>query len=237
LETCGPIVNRSSRAQPGFLRFFLKTRHYPLVTTFHVRRLPHYHCNDQPIFLTWRLFGTLPPGRRFLSRLTSGKAFVAMDHLLDNARTGPLYLRQPETARLVVDSIRYRDGETHQLHKYVVMANHVHLLITPRVPVPKLTESLKRFTARECNRILGLTGRPFWQDESYDRLVRNEKEFERIAFYIEMNPVRAGLVATPEDFPWSSAAPVGQDGLVGQDGIAQAGWQPAFSAQRKTGAD
>jgi hypothetical protein len=53
--------------------------------------------------------------------------------------------------------------------------------------------------------MLGLVGQPFWQDESYDRLVRNQTEFDRIVNYIEMNPVKAGLVAKPEDFPWSSA--------------------------------
>ncbi len=106
---------------------------------------------------------------------------------------------------MVVEAIRYRDGGPDDLHNYVVMANHVHLLITPRITVSRLMQSLKRFTAREGNRILGLTGRPFWQDESYDRLVRNPTEFERIARYIEMNPVRAGVVATPQDFPWSSA--------------------------------
>ena len=53
--------------------------------------------------------------------------------------------------------------------------------------------------------MLGLVGQPFWQDESYDQLVRNRTEFDRIANYIEMNPVKAGLVAKPEDFPWSSA--------------------------------
>ena len=178
------------------------------MTDFHVRRLPHYVLTDRPIFLTWRLSGTLPPGRSFGSPITSGQAFLAMDRLLDNARCGPLYLGQPEIATIVVDAIRYRNGGPYRLHNYVVMANHVHLLISPRVPVSRLMQSLKRFTAREANRILGLTGRPFWQDESYDRLVRNKVEFERIAGYIEMNPVRAGLVATPEEFPWSSARPI-----------------------------
>ena len=56
--------------------------------------------------------------------------------------------------------------------------------------------------------MLGLTGQPFWQDESYDRLVRNDLEFERIVNYIERNPVTAGLVLTPEEFPWSSARPI-----------------------------
>ena len=56
--------------------------------------------------------------------------------------------------------------------------------------------------------MLGLTGQPFWQDESYDRLVRNDTEFDGIVHYIERNPVTAGLAATPEEFPWSSATPI-----------------------------
>lgn len=88
------------------------------------------------------------------------------------------------------------------------MPNHVHILVTPRVPVSQLMHSLKRFTAREANRILGLTGQPFWQDESYDRLVRDDHELGRIATYIERNPVTAGLVAEPKQFRWSSAWPI-----------------------------
>jgi putative transposase len=80
--------------------------------------------------------------------------------------------------------------------------------MTPLADVSKLIQSLKRFTAREGNRILGLTGRSFWQDESYDRLVRNRTEFQRIASYIEMNPVKCGLATAPEEFPWSSARPI-----------------------------
>ena len=59
--------------------------------------------------------------------------------------------------------------------------NHVHMLITPRVPVSKVMQSLKRFTARQANLMLGLTGQPFWQDESYDRLIRSGDEFQRVA--------------------------------------------------------
>jgi hypothetical protein len=64
---------------------------------------------------------------------------------------------------------------------------------------------LKGFTAHEANRILGTAGSRFWQDESYDHLVR-DGEFERIRRYIEWNPVKAGLAANPEAFPWCSAA-------------------------------
>ncbi len=172
----------------------------------HSRRLPHFDCIGRPVFLTWRLAGSLPRGRAFPDHNPSGKAFIAMDRLLDNARTGPTHLRRPEIAQMVVEAI--------------VMANYVHLLITPSESISRIRQSLKRFTAREANCLLAQTGQPFWQEESYDRMVRDKTEFDRIARYIENNPVRAGLVSNPEDFPWSS---------VGQDGILQAGCQPAFT--------
>jgi REP element-mobilizing transposase RayT len=177
------------------------------VPTFHSRRLPHYHSIGQPVFLTWRLHGSLPANRAFPAATTAGQAFLAMDRLLDTTHTGPLYLRQPGFAKMVVEAFQYEEWDMKhcQLHSYVVIRNHVHLLMTPLVDASKVTQSLKRFTGREGNRILGLTGQAFWQDESYDRLVRNQAEFQRIASYIEMNPVKAGLVGTPEEFLWSSA--------------------------------
>jgi putative transposase len=133
-----------------------------------------------------------------------------MDSLLDQARTGPTYLKIPEIANIVVEAIHYRADplQQYELHSYVVMANHVHLLVTPQVSVSQITQSLKRFTAREANTTLHLTGALFWQDESYDHLVRNDTELQRIARYIEWNPVKAGLVSTPEEFPYTSARPI-----------------------------
>jgi len=81
----------------------------------------------------------------------------------------------------------------------------VHLLVSPMVPLPRLTRSLKGITAKRANLILGLTGQPFWQEECYDHLVRNAEEFRRIADYIEENPVRAGLVSERIQYAWSSA--------------------------------
>jgi hypothetical protein len=75
------------------------------------------------------------------------------------------------------------------------------MLITPIEQVQRIMQSLKRFTALEANRILGRRG-TFWAEESYDRLVRDQREFARIAEYIENNPV---LAETPEGFAFSSA--------------------------------
>ncbi len=106
-----------------------------------------------------------------------------------------------------MDSLHYaaESLRRYDLHAYVVMPNHVHVLITPLAPVEKIAHSLKGYTAREANALAGRTGLPFWQHESYDHWVR-DGEFERIRRYIELNPVRAGLVGEAHLFPWSSAA-------------------------------
>jgi putative transposase len=108
---------------------------------------------------------------------------------------------------MIVEAIQYnaRTLGHYVWHAYAVMPNHVHLLVTPAVALPKLTKSLKGITAKRANATLALTGRPFWQEESYDHVVRNGQEFERIRGYIEGNPVRAGLVHDASQYRWSSA--------------------------------
>jgi putative DNA methylase len=127
--------------------------------------------------------------------------------LLDQASSGPFYLRQPAIADMIVEAIQYNANTLghYALHAFAVMPNHVHVLVTPAVSLPKLAKSLKGITAKRANAMLALTGRPFWQEESYDRLVRNAQEFERIRNYIEENPVRAGLVKDAVEYRWSSA--------------------------------
>src|SRR5262245_23956117 len=166
------------------------------------RRLPHIYPEAADLFVTWCLQGALPPS--FPARpgkLSDGQAFLWMDRQLDTVRYGPMYLRQPAIAQLVVDSIRKGVQLGHyELYAYVVVANQVHLLIRPQVNPSRLLKSLKGATAREANRRLGRTGEPFWQKESYDHWVRNQAEFSRIRAYIENNPVRAGLVNKPEEY-------------------------------------
>jgi len=108
---------------------------------------------------------------------------------------------------MVVSAIQHNAAILGQyvLHAFVVMPNHVHLLATPAVAVPKLMKSLKGITAKRANAMLALTGSSFWQEESYDHLVRHEREFEKIRNYIEENPVRAGLVREASEYRWSSA--------------------------------
>ena len=111
-------------------------------------------------------------------------------------------------AELVVTGLL--DGDRrfrrYQLHAFVVMPNHVHLLVTPKVVATKWLGPLKGFTAHQANAVLGAHGGAFWQEESYDHVVRYAAAFDRIRVYIEENPVSAGLVAAAQQFPWSSSA-------------------------------
>jgi REP element-mobilizing transposase RayT len=176
------------------------------------RRLPHWDPQDAALFLTWRLYGSYPRPVEVLA-LKGGARFVAEDRLLERFDAGPRWLSDPKIASCFVRALRY--GAEH-LHLYeprawVVMSNHVHLLIDPRAPLPRITQSIKGYSGRQANALLGRTGEPFWLDESYDHWVRNADEGERIARYIEANPVSAGLVNVPEVWHWSSASAAGQE--------------------------
>jgi REP element-mobilizing transposase RayT len=173
---------------------------------------PHLYIPGQPLFITFRLRDSLPPNRPFPPcGLTSGEAFLALDRLVDHARSGPAFLRQPAIAEIVLVSIEYgSELEHYRIHSWVIMPNHVHLLLTPLVAVSRLLGSLKSSTAKQANPMLHRTGQAFWQDESYDHLVRNGDEFRRIQGYIENNPVTAGLETRPQDYAWSSAGRPGR---------------------------
>jgi putative transposase len=118
----------------------------------------------------------------------------------------PDWLSDPEIAGCVVDSfIRGAELGQYSVHAYVVMSNHVHILLDPRVPLRRITGGIKGVSARDANAKLGRTEKPFWQDESFDHWIRNEARLEHVRTYIERNPVKAGLVARPEDWKWPSA--------------------------------
>jgi REP element-mobilizing transposase RayT len=168
-----------------------------------MRRLPHVFSEGSDLFVTWHLYGSLPPDRYPPpGKMNSGAAFVWMDRCLDTTRDGPQWLRNERIAKIVEESLFM---ESCDLQAYVIMPNHVHALLTPKIPPPKLMQYIKGRSAREANKILGILGMPFWQHESYDHLVRTPEEFTKIQNYIENNPVKAGLAATPDAYRWSSS--------------------------------
>jgi type I restriction enzyme R subunit/putative DNA methylase len=158
------------------------------------------------------LYGSLPKhvlqALEAKKHLSAGRRFTLADLELDRAAFGPVWLKDAGIARAVVDSLRYgeRDLGHYDLHAFAVMANHVHALLTPKVPVARLLRGIKRHTATVANGMLRRAGQRFWQEETFDHWCRHPEEFARIKHYIEWNPVKAGLVQRPEDWPWSSAS-------------------------------
>jgi type I restriction enzyme R subunit len=191
------------------------------------RHLPHQVPEGFPIFLTWNLKGALPREvidmlrreRRRLERepprpseptkdrqMRHDKLIFAMaDRFLDRNDEGPTYLKDPTAAKIVEDSILFGVPERYDLFAWCVMANHVHVLLTSHWELEKITQGIKGYTAHQINAAQDQRGRVFWQDECYDHWARDEEEMLRIIYYIENNPVAAGLCVRPEDWPWSSA--------------------------------
>jgi len=205
--------------------------------TFYKRKLPHWHPPGSPVFLTWRLFGSLP--ERAIERLRQSqkllqgeitnarlpeqeyrlreykKLFAAVDTALDRAEFGPIWLKDPSIASMVQHVLLSHCATLYSLWAYVVMSNHVHVFLQPKLieqdlevepaylDMSIITKRLKGFTSREANRVLGRVGTPFWQDETFDHWSRDEAESYRIIAYIENNPVKAGLVREWTEWRWS----------------------------------
>src|SRR5579864_8014505 len=153
------------------------------------RRLPHHYRDSKWLFVTWHLHGSLPSGLYPPpDKVTSGQVFAWIDRYLDTVREGPKYLAQVPIASIVVAALHRGESLGHySLSAYVIMSNHVHVLLLRKISPPRLLQSLKGVTAREGNRLLRRTGQPFWQAESYDHWVRDDAERLRIAAYIENN--------------------------------------------------
>ena len=146
------------------------------------------------------------------------KYFADYDKALDGGMCGPHWLKDERIAELVATAITRRDNTQYRLLAYCIMPNHVHLVIStdldesgqvrdPSHNLQKSLRSLKWYTALEANKILGRTGKPFWQSESYDHVVRDGKELERVIRYVQNNPVKAGLVDDPQRWKWSYIRP------------------------------
>ena len=135
-----------------------------------------------------------------------GKRFAEFDRELDKSSCSPLWLKDPEIASIAVEGIyKVEQRRLCSLHAWVVMPNHVHILLEPLAPMATIAQAIKGATARKANLALGRTGKYFWQDESFDHWIRNEGEFEKVRKYIERNPVAAGLVREESEWIWSSA--------------------------------
>lgn len=171
--------------------------------------LPHFDSPGAQQYLSYRLADSLPAERR-----GEWAAILAIEDDLERHRQleryldlghGACHLRDPRIARLVQENLWHHDGEHYRLLAWVVMPNHVHVLIEVwRTPLGKILKGWKSYTAKAANKILGLES-TFWQDDYFDRYIRDEDHYRRVVHYIENNPIKAGLVPLAAEWPWSSA--------------------------------
>jgi valyl-tRNA synthetase len=177
------------------------------------RNLPHWQQVGKTYFVTFRLADSIPASK--LSALESEREswlrhnpepwndtqrrkyyerFSAkLDEWLD-AGSGSCVLRDERAAEIVADALFHFDGERYDLGAWVVMPNHVHVVVAPRegYRLSEILHSWKSFTAHEINKLLNRSA-PLWQHESYDHIIRNEQALFKIEEYIDRNPEKAGI--------------------------------------------
>ncbi len=132
--------------------------------------------------------------------------FQKLERYLDEGQ-GQCYLARRDVAALVADALRFFDHQRYELNAWVLMPNHVHIVLWP-IPNHTLSEVLqswKGFTARQANKLLGRAGVRFWQPETFDHWIRDDEEHERCCRYVIHNPVKARLCLNPAEWQWSSA--------------------------------
>jgi REP element-mobilizing transposase RayT len=166
--------------------------------------LPHFEASEIVQTVAIRLADSLPEHVRDTRRPLLPPA-EELDTTLDAGR-GQCWLRRPDIARLVENTLLHFDAERYQLLAWCVMPNHVHIMVEMRVGfrLGDQVKSWKTFSARLANRVLGRTG-AFWSPDFFDRYIRSERHYGAALAYIENNPVTAGLVRRAELWPWSSA--------------------------------
>jgi putative DNA methylase len=174
------------------------------------------HCDEAGLVqaITFRLADSLPATvlQRWeweLAALSEADRKTERHRRIEDwldAGHGACWLRDSRIARLVEDVLLCFDGERYRLLAWVVMPNHVHLLVetVEGWPLEKLMFSWKNWTAKEANKRLHRRG-AFWQREFHDRYIRDGRHFAAAMQYLEQNPVKAGLCGTVEEWQWGSA--------------------------------
>ncbi len=170
------------------------------------RSLPHFDSPEVLQAITFRLADALPDeviaARRDQSDSRQSRRIAAA---LD-AGHGACLLGDPALAGIVEAALLHGARVAYELHAWVVMPNHVHVLIAPAAGhrMPDIVQAWKSWSAKAINRRRGASG-PVWRREYFDRHIRNERHLAAAVAYIEGNPVKAGLAAKAEDWRFSSA--------------------------------
>ena len=175
--------------------------------------LPHFEAGDVPQSITFRLASSLPTA--LLQRMESDLRYLPetvatqerrkrIERVLDMGH-GDRHLANPAIAKLVESALLHFDGKRYIIHAWSIMPNHVHVLATPRAghALAAILHGWKSFTASRANGILKRQGR-FWAPEYHDRYIRDGAHFCNAISYIALNPVKAGLCRSADEWRFSS---------------------------------
>ena len=191
--------------------------------------LPHLKVEGGVYFVTFRLADSLPA-----SVLAQWEALPETDKTREveawlDAGHGACLLAQPACAEIVHRALLHGNTEKYRLHAWVIMPNHVHLVVEPLSghPLSDILQGIKSCSAHEINQHSGGSG-AVWQRESYDHLVRDDEDLARCCEYVRQNPVKAGLVAAVADYRFGDA---GVAVNAGEDACATEG--PPISRRDK----
>ena len=179
----------------------------------HKRNLPHLYFSDGMYFVTYLLKNTIPAemlkaihtGLKNIDSKKYERIIQKYDTVLDSGEYGQNHLLEKEIAEICSETLHYPDGKDYELICYTIMPNHVHLvfeLLPGNKGISKIMQSIKRISARKANIILKREGL-FWQDESFDRWIRDDKELYFVIKYVLLNPVKAGLVKDWKDWEFT----------------------------------
>ena len=175
--------------------------------------IPHFDVVEQLQMITYRLEDSLP--REILIQIEDELKQVdrsqkpierirKIEEYLDRG-AGSCILQAESIAQMVEENLLHFDRSKYELHAWVIMPNHVHILLTQRqdISLSEIVHSWKSYTAKKANAILGRQS-TIWQREYFDRQIRDERHFRASVNYIHNNPVKAGLCKAPEDWKFSS---------------------------------
>jgi putative DNA methylase len=171
--------------------------------------LPHFDAPNVTQFVTFTLDDAFPVCRRrewepILKEPDQSLRRRKLEAWLDRGH-GECWLRRPEVAARVEEILRAEDGRTYRLQSWVVMPNHVHLVVDVwQKPLCQLLHEWKGSSAHDANQVVGRRGR-FWQKETFDTLIRDSDHLARAIHYTEHNPTKAALVRAITQWHWSSA--------------------------------
>jgi REP element-mobilizing transposase RayT len=171
--------------------------------------LPHFDAPGIIQMLNFRLADALPQERQhewkpILQIGDDRQRLIRIEEYYDHGY-GACELALPAIAQHTENTLLYDDNRRCRLLAWVIMPNHVHVLAEIwTTPVGKLTKDWKSISAKFANRCLGRTGN-WWQEDYFDRFIRDDAHFHKTVHYIENNPVKAGLVKEAKAWPWSSA--------------------------------